>query len=68
MKPVTGKEFAEVIERFGWEYKRTTASHHIYRKPGNPYNISLPIHNNKQLKLGLQISQMRIAGITEKDL
>lgn len=68
MKPVTGKEFAEVIERFGWEYKRTTASHHIYRKPGNPFNISLPIHNNKQLKLGLQISQMRIAGITEKDL
>lgn len=68
MKPVTGKEFAEVIERFGWEYKRTTASHHIYRKPGNPFNISLPIHNNKQLKLGLQVSQMRIAGITEKDL
>ncbi len=68
MKPVTGKEFAEVIKRFGWEYKRTTDSHHIYRKPGNPYNISIPIHDNKQLKTGLQAHQMKIAGITEKDL
>lgn len=51
MKPVTGKEFAEVIKRFGWEYKRTTDS-----------------HNNKQLKTDLQAHQIKIAGITEKDL
>jgi hypothetical protein len=31
-------------------------------------NISIPIHNNKQLKAGLQAHQMKIAGITEKDL
>lgn len=68
MKALTGKEFAEIIERFGWEHKRTTASHYIYRKPGNPYNISVPMHNNKQLKIGLQLRQMKTAGITEEDL
>ena len=68
MKPLTGKEFAKVVERFGWEYKRTTDSHHIYRKPGNPFNVSIPIHNSKQLKIGLQRHQMKIAGITEEDL
>jgi len=68
MKPLTGKEFAKVVERFGWEYKRTTASHDIYRKPGNPFNVSIPIHGSKQLKIGLQAHQMKIAGITEEDL
>jgi len=68
MKPLTGKEFVEVIERFGWEYKRTTASHHIDRKPGNLFNISVPIHNNKQIKIGLQARQIKVASITEEDL
>ncbi len=68
MKPFTGKEFAEVIKRFGWEYKRTTAFHHLDHKPGNPFNISIPIHNNKQLKIGLQARQMKIASVTEEDL
>jgi predicted RNA binding protein YcfA (HicA-like mRNA interferase family) len=68
MKSVTGAELAKAIERNGWVYKRTTASHHIYGKSGNKNNISIPIHASKTLKTGLQAYLMRVAGITEQDL
>jgi predicted RNA binding protein YcfA (HicA-like mRNA interferase family) len=68
VKPVSGKEFAKLLEARGWELARVHGSHHIYRKPGQTERISLPIHGNRPLKLGLQRHLMKIAGITEDDL
>lgn len=34
MKSVSGKEFAKVLERYGWTLLRVQGSHHIYGKPG----------------------------------
>lgn len=53
MKAVTGKEFARLLESKGWILSRIKGSHHVYTKIGNPARISIPIHGNKPLKVGL---------------
>lgn len=67
MKTVTGKEFARVLKQHGWELKRISGSHHIFAKPGHPDRISVPIHGNTPLKLGLLRHLMKAAGLHEED-
>ena len=68
MKAVSGKDFAKLLERKGWELQRTKGSHHIYVKEGKPVRISVPIHGNKPLKLSLMKHFMKVAGIDESEL
>ena len=68
MKAISGKQFAKLLEKKGWELQRVNGSHHVYMKEGNSVRISLPIHGNKPLKIGLQKHFMKIAGIEEADL
>ena len=67
MKSVTGKEFARIVEKHGWQLLRINGSHHIYGKPANPVRLSIPIHGNSSLKIGLMRSLMKSAGLTEND-
>jgi predicted RNA binding protein YcfA (HicA-like mRNA interferase family) len=46
---------------------RIQGSHHIYRKPGRAERISVPIHGNRALKIGLQRHLMKLAGISEDE-
>ncbi len=68
MKAVSGKGFAKAVERKGWTLLRVAESHHIYGKVGEVTRLSIPIHSNNALKLGLQRSLMKIAGLQESDL
>lgn len=68
MKPVSGKEFAKIVERRGWILLRVQGSHHIYGKPGSQVRLSIPIHKNQTLKLGLQRHLMKLADIEETDI
>ena len=68
MKAVSGKAFAKLLEKKGWELRRTKGSHHIYVKEGNPARISVPIHGNNALKMGLIKHLMKIAGIDESEM
>ncbi len=68
MKSISGKEFAKLLEKKGWELKRVKGSHHVYAKHGNPARISVPIHKNIPLKVGLLKHLMKIAGIVEEEL
>lgn len=47
---------------------RVNGSHHVYMKAGNPARISLPIHKNEDLKIGLLKHFMKVAGINEAEL
>jgi predicted RNA binding protein YcfA (HicA-like mRNA interferase family) len=49
MKPLSGKEFARLLEKNGWSLQRVQGSHHIFAKPGSRVRISVPIHGNRQL-------------------
>ena len=68
MKSVSGKEFARVLERYGWSLLRIKGSHHIYGKPGSVVRISVPVHGNQNLKTGMVRHFLKMAGLTEQDL
>jgi len=68
VKALSGKDFAKLLERRGWILQRVNGSHHIYSKEGNPARISLPVHRNLPLKVGLQKHLMKIAEIIESEL
>ena len=68
MRSISGKEFCRVLERHGWSLLRVQGSHHIYGQSGNPARLSVPVHGNQDLKLGLLRHLLRVAGLTEADL
>ncbi len=68
MKSISGKRFCKRLQDKGWELKRINGSHHIYTKEGFVERISVPVHKNNDLKIGLLKKLMKIAGIEEKDL
>ena len=68
MKAVSGKKICRLLESNGWELMRVNGSHHIYAKKGSVVRISVPVHGNKPLKVGLQKHLMKMAGIDERDL
>jgi predicted RNA binding protein YcfA (HicA-like mRNA interferase family) len=65
MKSVSGKELAKVLEQNGWILLRIQGSHHIYGKPGVPERLSVPIHANKSLKVGLLRHLLKVADLSE---
>jgi len=68
MKPISGKQFAKSLQKHGWNLSRINGSHHIFTKEGEITRISLPIHGNKDLKLGLLKHLMNISKIDESEL
>jgi predicted RNA binding protein YcfA (HicA-like mRNA interferase family) len=63
VKALSGKEFARMLESHGWRLERINGSHHIYAKAGSTVRISVPIHGNASLKIGLQRHLMKLAGL-----
>lgn len=68
MKAVSGRDFARLVERRGWALLRINGSHHIYGKIGSIVRLTIPIHGNRPLKIGLQRHLMKAAGIEESEL
>jgi len=68
MKSISGKELARVLERHGWQLLRIQGSHHIYGRTGSEVHLSVPIHGNAPLKIGLLRHLIKIAGLQENDL
>ncbi len=65
MNSMSGKQLAKLLEENGWILLRIQGSHHIYGKPGIPVRISVPIHGNKSLKVGLLKNLLKRAGLSE---
>ena len=68
MKPISGRALAKVVERRGWQLLRINGSHHIYGKASSVARLTIPIHGNTDLKLGLQRHLMKLAEIDEREL
>jgi predicted RNA binding protein YcfA (HicA-like mRNA interferase family) len=66
MKAISGKKLAEILLRKGWRLIRVKGSHHRFQKDG--ISISIPIHGNQVLKIGLLKSLIKQATLTEADL
>jgi predicted RNA binding protein YcfA (HicA-like mRNA interferase family) len=67
MKQVSGKDFCRALERQGWRWLRTRSSHQRYGKPGHA-PVTVPVHSNTPLKIGLLRRLMKETGLTEDDL
>jgi predicted RNA binding protein YcfA (HicA-like mRNA interferase family) len=65
MKSMSGKELAKLLEANGWTLLRIQGSHHIYGKEDNPSRISIPIHRNRDLKIGLLRSLLKTAALLD---
>lgn len=68
MKSISGKELAKILEKRGWTLLRVQGSHHIYGKTESDVRLSVPIHKNQTLKIGLLKHLLKQAGLTEQDL
>ena len=70
MKQLSGKELVRIVERHGWTLLRVTGSHHIYiyGRSGSIVRLSIPVHGNRPLKLGLLKHLLKQAGLSEEDL
>ncbi len=68
MKSISGKKLCKIVEKKGWILKKITGSHHIYEKTNENKIISIPVHRNKDLKLGTLKSIMKMAQLLEDDL
>lgn len=68
MRSITGREFSRMVERRGWQLLRISGSHHIYGKPGSVVRLSIPIHGNRPLKIGLLRHLAKLAEIPEDEM
>ncbi len=68
MKSVSGKNLCKIVERKGWVLRKVTGSHDIYAKTGVDKILSIPVHKNKNLKIGTLKALIKIAELTEEDL
>ena len=62
------KKFGRLLEQHGWKLLRIEGSHHINGKQGSKVRLSIPVHGNTALKIGLVKHLMKMAGLTESDL
>jgi predicted RNA binding protein YcfA (HicA-like mRNA interferase family) len=68
MKTCSGKQFCKILEQHGWILVRINGSHHVFRKIGEKFAISVPVHKNVDLKIGIQKDLMKKAGLREEDI
>ena len=68
MKAVSGRRFCRLLEARGWRLVRVNGSHHIYMRDDTPHRMSVPVHGNADLKIGLQRKMMKVAKIEEPEL
>lgn len=68
MKSISGKKLCKIVEKKGWILKKITGSHHIYSKIGVDKILFIPVHKNKDLKMGTLKALMKIAQLTEEEL
>jgi predicted RNA binding protein YcfA (HicA-like mRNA interferase family) len=68
MKQVSGKAFLRIALDHGWVLDRIKGSHHIMIKDGEDAILTIPVHANKPLKIGLLRALMKQTGLSENDL
>ena len=67
MKSISGKDFTKVLKKKGWQLRKIHGSHYVFTKEGFDVRISIPVHGNKPLKVGLLKHLMKITDISEED-
>ena len=61
---VTGKQAISAFEHHGFTVARICGSHHMMKKPGHRFILTVPVHGRKPVKKGTLRKAIRDAGIT----
>ncbi|NHC35026.1 type II toxin-antitoxin system HicA family toxin [Scytonema millei] len=67
MTSISGKRLCKIVERKGWVLQRIKGSHHIYTKSEANQILSIPVHSDRDLKVGTLRALMKIAQLSEED-
>ena len=68
MKQITGKAMIRLLKRHGWALLRVHGSHHVLGRKGSDVRLSVPVHGNKPLKMGLAKHLLKMAGLEDGDV
>jgi predicted RNA binding protein YcfA (HicA-like mRNA interferase family) len=68
MRQWSGREFIRLLERRGWQLLRINGSHHIFGKAGSTLRLSVPVHGNRPLKIGLLRHLAKLAQIPDDEI
>lgn len=60
---VSGEQAVRAFSRLGFSVVRIKGSHHIMKKPGHRYNLSVPVHKGPTIKKGTLRSLVEDAGV-----
>ncbi len=60
----SGEKHVATFIRAGWKVNHIEGSHHILIKEGSDVHLSIPVHKNKTLGLGLLKKLIARAGLT----
>ena len=63
MKTISGKAFCKFLEQHGWELRRVRGSHYIYTRRGKDAILTVPVHGNKDLKMGTLRKLLKDSGL-----
>ena len=63
---VKPRELMRVLERAGWERRRTRGSHHYFVHPDKRDAIPVPAHN-RDMKPGLLLAIIKTAGLSREE-
>ncbi len=61
---ITGREAVSAFEKAGFVLCRINGSHHIMKKDGCRFRLSIPVHAGKNVGQGLLAKQIKVAGLT----
>jgi predicted RNA binding protein YcfA (HicA-like mRNA interferase family) len=64
LKPITGPELCQLLDRAGWKLKRIRGSHYVFTKAGERRTVTVPVHGKKEVKPGLAARIAKDASIT----
>ena len=68
MNTISWKNFCKLLESHGWILARINGSHYIYVKSDIGLRISIHVHKNDDLKIGLLKKLLKITNISEDEL
>lgn len=60
---VNGREVIRALQKFGFEVRRVSGSHHIMKKIDHGNNVSVPVHGSRSIKRGTLADIISAAGI-----
>ncbi|MBL0293977.1 MAG: type II toxin-antitoxin system HicA family toxin [Saprospiraceae bacterium] len=62
------KYLIKILEQYGFIFKRSKGSHHLYYNPDTKKTTIVPLHGGKDMKKGTYLAVLKQAGLDKNDL